>query len=41
MNKEELLNIKGGGWKSIGIFAGIIIFAIGFIDGFINPIKCN
>ncbi len=43
IGKHELSNIKGGGltiWGCIGIIAGAI-FAIGVIDGFVRPLKCN
>ena len=43
LNKNELLNIHGGG-VSLGLLALIgagIIFVIGMIDGYVNPIKCN
>lgn len=41
MNYEELINIRGGSFKMIGIFAGALIFIIGFIEGLVNPVKCN
>lgn len=44
IDKEELVNIKGGAiaWKYIGIAVGAVIsFAIGVIDGYLRPLKCN
>ena len=43
LNNEEMIIVKGGGsnnviWKLVG---GIVMFVIGFIDGFISPRKCN
>ena len=43
ITNKVLKNIKGGGlslWGGIGIIAGII-FAIGVIDGYVRPLKCN
>ncbi len=43
INTEELKNIEGGGisvWGAIGIGAAVV-FAIGVIDGFFRPLKCN
>lgn len=43
LNNEELKNIRGGGF-SIALslaLAGLITFAIGIIDGYVRPIKCN
>ena len=43
LTKEELMNVKGGGF-SIGI--GVIVtaavaFVIGVVDGIVRPLKCN
>lgn len=43
LNKEELLNINGGGFHfgiGIGIAAGIT-FLIGLIDGYVRPLVCR
>ncbi len=43
IDKYELKKIQGGGlsiWGAISIVAGVI-FAIGVIDGFVRPLKCN
>lgn len=43
VKEEELLNIEGGSisvWGAIGIGAAVV-FAIGVIDGFFRPLKCN
>jgi len=43
LKKEELLNIKGGGFSfgiSFGIAAGIT-FLIGLIDGYVRPLACR
>lgn len=43
MNKNELLEIKGGG-TSIGfglLFGGIITFLIGVFDGYFRPLACH
>ena len=42
LNNEEMLVVKGGASKWVwGIIGGIIVFAIGLIDGLVNPKKCN
>lgn len=43
LNKEELVNITGGGakygiWAAIG---GVITLIIGIIDGYLRPLSCN
>ena len=42
INEQELMNIEGGitTWGVIGIGAAVV-FAIGVIDGFFRPLKCN
>ncbi len=43
MNKEELLNVTGGG-ISMGTALGIgalITFIIGVVDGYLRPQKCS
>lgn len=43
LNEVELKNINGGS-ISIGAVIGIsalVVFAIGVIDGFVNPDKCR
>jgi lactobin A/cerein 7B family class IIb bacteriocin len=43
LNNKELQNIYGGGISFGFIFAiaGLITFAIGILDGYIRPLKCN
>ena len=42
MNRNELLQVQGGGWLLIaGVVAGAITFVIGVIDGFIRPLSCH
>lgn len=43
LNKEEMMNIKGGGlsaWAIAGIGA-LLVFLSGVIDGFARPLACN
>ena len=41
LEKNELEEIKGGGfWKAVAIIAGVV-FVIGLIDGIVNPKRCN
>jgi len=43
LSERELNEIYGGGF-SFGlsiIIAGLITFAIGIIDGYVRPLKCN
>ena len=43
LSKTELKDINGGG-ISVGVALGIgaiVIFAIGVIDGYVNPEKCR
>ena len=43
LSKEEMMNIKGGGisvWVILGIGA-LVTFAIGFVEGIINPKGCG
>lgn len=41
LNKEELLDIRGGGLGILVGIAGAIVFLIGLVDGYIRPLKCN
>jgi lactobin A/cerein 7B family class IIb bacteriocin len=41
LNKEELNNIHGGGWGILIAIAGFITFAIGGLDGYVRPLRCN
>ena len=43
LEKEELLNISGGGFKwGIGmIIAAGATFIAGIIDGILRPLRCN
>ena len=44
LNNEEMLEVKGGALKIgllVSIIGGAIVFAIGVIDGLLNPRKCN
>lgn len=41
LNELELKNISGGGFGIFIAIAGFITFAIGVIDGYIRPLKCN
>jgi hypothetical protein len=43
LSERELNSVYGGGF-SFGlaiIIAGLITFAIGVIDGYVRPLKCN
>jgi hypothetical protein len=37
LSNNELLNVTGGGIGKWIIIGGIIVFVIGFIDGYLNP----
>lgn len=39
LSNTELTNITGGGVTKWIIIGGAIAFAIGFIDGFLRPLK--
>lgn len=43
ITESELYNIKGGAirWVIIGAIGVIVTFAIGLIDGYLRPLKCN
>lgn len=41
INNLELMNTKGGGKSFWLILGGFGLFAIGIIDGFVNPQKCK
>lgn len=45
LTRQELSKVEGGGAGTafaLGcLFAGIIIFAIGVMDGYMRPLKCN
>ena len=41
LNKNELLNIIGGGYGVWAVIGGFIAFLISTVEGFINPIKCG
>ena len=41
LRKEELKNIKGGGFGTGLLIGAGIVFLIGIIDGYIRPLKCN
>lgn len=41
LNELELRNINGGGFGFFVALAGLITFAIGVIDGYVRPLKCN
>lgn len=47
LNNEEMINVKGGALSSkvlgiiTGVVAGIITFAVGAWDGYINPKSCK
>lgn len=43
LNKQELMNINGGGISlGAGLLIGAgIVFLIGIIDGYVRPLKCN
>ncbi len=41
LNDQELQKVSGGGaglWLAIG---GVLLLAIGILDGYRNPLKCN
>lgn len=42
LNNSELLEIKGGiSWTVATAVVSLIIFAIGAVDGYLRPLKCN
>ena len=41
LNNLELNDIHGGGFGIFLLIAGFVAFAIGVIDGYVRPIKCN
>lgn len=43
LNNEEMMNINGGGFSKglFGIFGSLSVFILGFIDGFVSPLRCN
>lgn len=42
LKKEELIRIKGGSvMLKFFVIGGVVSFIIGFIDGYIRPLKCN
>lgn len=41
LEKEELMNISGGGFAVGLLIASGVVFLIGVIDGYIRPLKCN
>ncbi len=43
LSKDELNNISGGAplKTRFYILGGLITFFIGFLDGFMRPLKCN
>jgi hypothetical protein len=44
LSKNELVTINGGSKSNYVIYialGGLITFVIGFIDGFLRPLKCN
>lgn len=44
LSNEELVLVKGGASLSKfvwGIIGGVVVFAIGVIDGIVSPKKCN
>lgn len=41
LNELELKNISGGGFGFFIAIAALITFAVGVIDGYVRPLKCN
>jgi len=44
ISNQELMNIHGGqiAWGIVGlVLAGIVAFAVGILDGFKRPLRCN
>lgn len=41
LNNEEMLNVKGGAFKTASIVTGIFVFIIGVVDGIFRPKRCN
>ena len=39
LSNTELINIHGGGIGKWVIIAGAVSFVIGFLDGFLRPLK--
>lgn len=41
MKNEELMNVQGGGIGVWFLIATGIVFIVGVIDGYVNPIACK
>ncbi len=41
LNKQDLMQIQGGGLGIGLLIAAGVIFIIGVIDGYMRPLKCN
>ena len=42
MSETELKEVVGGaGWGFWAVVGGIVSFALGLIDGIVNPVKCG
>lgn len=44
LSNEEMLKVKGGAFrfKIVGaVIGGLIVFALGVVDGIVHPKKCN
>ena len=42
LTNEELLHVNAGAINTwVAVAAGIFVFAVGVIDGYIRPLKCN
>lgn len=42
LNKEELINIKGGLSFKVALCLGAaFVFIVGVFDGYIRPLRCN
>ena len=41
LNKNELLEIRGGSLLKYTVIGGIITFLIGCINGFLRPLPCG
>ena len=39
LSNNELLNVTGGGIGKWILIGGLIVFVIGFIDGYLNPAR--
>ncbi len=41
LEKDELMDVQGGGYGASVLIASGILFLIGVIDGIVRPLKCH